>query len=142
MAREADFVLDCSVTMAWCFEDETSEYSEAVLELLRTKSAIVPVIWPLEVTNVLLMAMKRKRVSKIKAAGFLDRLNDLPISLANSKPLSAMMSIFELGDEQKITSYDAAYLDLAIAHNTPLATMDKELAQAAKGSKIKLLQLS
>ena len=142
MAREADFVLDCSVTMAWCFEDETSEYSEAVLELLRTKSAIVPVIWPLEVTNVLLMAMKRKRVSKIKAAGFLDRLNDLPISLANSKPLSAMMSIFELGDEQKITSYDAAYLDLAIAHNIPLATMDKELAQAAKVSKIKLLHLS
>lgn len=138
MAKEADFVLDCSVTMAWCFDDEITEYSEAVLESLTLKSALVPVIWPLEVTNVLLMAIKRKRITKIKAAGFLDRLNDLPIRLANSKPLSAMMSIFELGDEQKITSYDAAYLDLAIAHNIPLATLDKDLSKAAKASKIKI----
>lgn len=138
MIQDADFVLDCSVTMAWCFEDETSDYTEAILDSLNAKSALVPVIWPLEVTNVLLMAMKRKRLSKIKAAAFFDRLNDLPIKLANSKPLSAMMSIFELGDERKMTSYDASYLDLALAHNIPIATMDKHLIVSAKASKIKI----
>ncbi len=138
MANEADFILDCSAAMAWCFDDETTDYSEAVLESLRSKSALVPVIWPLEVTNVLLMAIKRKRLTKIKAAAFLDRLNDLPIKLANSKPLSTMVSVFELGDEHKITSCDAAYLDLAIAHNIPLSTMDKDLAKAAKATKIKI----
>ncbi len=139
MKREADFVLDCSVTMAWCFDDETTEYSETILESLRVKSALVPVIWPLEVTNVLLMAMKRRRVTTVKAAVFLDSLNDLPIKLANSKPLNSMMSIFELGHEQKLTSYDAAYLELALAHNIPLATMDKDLMNAAKSAGIKLL---
>src|ERR1700730_3122456 len=119
MNKEADFVLDCSVTMAWCFDDETSDYTEAILDSLGSKSALVPVIWPLEVTNVLLMAVQRKRLSKIKAAGFFDKLNDLPIKLANGKPLSAMMSIFELGHERKMTSYDASYLDLAMAHNIP-----------------------
>lgn len=139
MDKDADFVLDCSVTMAWCFDDETTDYSEAVLDSLRSKSALVPVIWPLEVTNVLLMAMKRRRLTPVKAAGFLDRLNDLPIKLANSKPLSAMMSIFELGHEQKLTSYDAAYLDLALAHNIPVATMDRDLIKAAKAAGIKFL---
>ncbi len=137
MSLEPDFVLDCSVTMAWCFEDETSAYTDAVLDSLSSKSAIVPVIWPLEVTNVLLMAVKHKRISKIKAAGFFDRINDLPIKLANNKPLSAMMSIFELGHERKMTSYDASYLDLAIAHNLPIATMDSHLLRSAK-----LVQLS
>lgn len=137
MDKEAAFVLDCSVTMAWCFDDEISEYTEAILDSLGSKSALVPVIWPLEVTNVLLMAVQRKRLSKIKAAGFFDRLNDLPIKLANGKPLSAMMSIFELGHERKMTSYDASYLDLAMSHNLPIATMDKHLIKSAKVAHIK-----
>ena len=138
MGQDADFVLDCSVTMAWCFEDETTEFTEAVLESLASRSALVPAIWPLEITNVLLMAMRRKRLTKIKAAGFLDRLNDLPIRQANGNPLSSMTRIFELGDESKITSYDAAYLDLAISYDLPLVTIDKDLAKAAKASEIRL----
>ena len=55
----ARFVVDNSVVMAWCFEDETSEYADAVLECLEESEAVVPAIWPLEVGNVLLVAERK-----------------------------------------------------------------------------------
>jgi hypothetical protein len=56
-----DFVLDCSITMAWCFEDESSEYTDTILESLKEATALVPTIWPLEVANVLLLSKKNNR---------------------------------------------------------------------------------
>ena len=51
-----NFVLDNSVVMAWCFEDESSQYSDIILGNLEFSTGFVPAIWPLEVTNVLLVA--------------------------------------------------------------------------------------
>lgn len=139
MQKEYHYVLDCSVTMAWCFEDEVCDYTETALDLLDDKGAIAPAIWPLEVTNVLLMASKRKRLPPAKAAAFIDRLSDLPIYVANSKALSSVSSILNLGHELDITSYDASYLELAMTKNLPLATLDKKLIAAAKKAGIALL---
>lgn len=50
----ARFVVDNSVVMSWCFENEGNSYAEAVLEGLESAEVIVPAIWPLEVGNVLL----------------------------------------------------------------------------------------
>jgi rRNA-processing protein FCF1 len=47
------FVLDCSVAMGWCFEDEADTYARNVLESLAYSAAIVPALWPLEVATVL-----------------------------------------------------------------------------------------
>ena len=46
-------VVDCSVTMAWCFEDECDELADAVLDRLADGEAWVPSLWPLEVANVI-----------------------------------------------------------------------------------------
>jgi hypothetical protein len=48
------FVLDNTVTMAWCFTDEANEFSEALLQRLSnlTDSAIVPALWLYEVVVV------------------------------------------------------------------------------------------
>lgn len=135
----SSFILDCSVAMAWCFEDEVTAYSEAILDSLSEQKAIVPTIWPLEVCNVLLMAIRRKRIKKATAAAFLDRLSEFPIELANNKAISTISGIFELGDSKKITSYDASYLNLAMSRNLPLATLDKKLAKAAKSVGVKVI---
>ena len=50
------FVLDCSVAMAWCFEDEVDSYSENVLNAMPENEIIVPSLLFLEVANVLLLA--------------------------------------------------------------------------------------
>ncbi len=56
-------VVDCSVTMAWCFEDECDELADAVLDRLADGEAWVPSLWPLEVANVLVAAERRRRLT-------------------------------------------------------------------------------
>src|SRR5258708_7728424 len=108
-----DFVLDCSITMAWCFEDERNEFTDNVLENLQNATAIVPALWPLEVANVLLLAKKNKRITEIQSASFIDALSALPIVIDQSTSSRAMHSIFVLAGQSNLTVYDAAYLELA-----------------------------
>lgn len=127
-----DFVLDCSLTMAWCFEDESSDYTDNVLENLNEATAIVPTIWPLEVANVLLISKKNKRITEAQSASFIDALSALPIVVDQSTTSRAMHSIFILAGQLDLTIYDAAYLELAIREKIPLLTLDKGLTKAAK----------
>ena len=134
-----DFVLDCSITMAWLFEDESSEATDAILERLETSRATVPSIWPLEVANVLVHAVRRKRITTIRSAHFIDALAKLPILVDASTTARAMHSIYTLANEEKLTIYDAAYLDLALREQIPLATQDDDLLKAAKRLKVQTL---
>ena len=62
------FVIDCSVSAAWCFADEKNEYVDGVLEsFTRGYAAIAPRIWYLEMMNVLRSAEKRNRDSSRSA---------------------------------------------------------------------------
>ena len=54
------FVLDCSMTMAWVFSDEATVATDALRESLMNDSAAVPVLWAIEVGNVLLVATRRR----------------------------------------------------------------------------------
>ena len=67
-----NFVLDCSIIMTWCFEDESNDDADSILENLKIAPAIVPVIWPLEVSNVLLQSQKNKRITAVQSANFID----------------------------------------------------------------------
>lgn len=126
------FVLDCSITMAWCFEDESTTFTESILDHFNNLRAVVPTIWPLEVANVLLLSMRKKRLTEVQAAHFIDALNTLPIVVDPSTSAKAMHSIFVIANAYQLTIYDAAYLELAIREGIPLLTMDADLANAAK----------
>jgi len=69
--------MDISVTMSWCFEDEATPASDAVLDRLGAEQAAVPSSWPLEVANVLLVAERRKRLTEARASRCL-RSGQLP----------------------------------------------------------------
>lgn len=127
-----DFVLDCSITMAWCFEDESNEYTDVILENLTNKTALVPTIWPLEMANVLLLSKKKKRITEVQAASFIDALSSLPIVVDQSTSSRAMHSIFVLAGKLGLTIYDAAYLELALRERIPLLTLNNALIKAAK----------
>ncbi len=126
------FVLDCSITMAWCFEDESNDQSDKILESLRNATAVVPNIWSLEISNVLLQAKKKKRINDFQVASFIDALSALPIIIDASTSTRAMHSIFLLANKTNLTIYDAAYLELALRENIPLVTLDKDLIRAAR----------
>ncbi|MDX2163954.1 MAG: type II toxin-antitoxin system VapC family toxin [Gammaproteobacteria bacterium] len=133
------FVLDCSITMAWCFEDEVTPYAENIMDKLADAIALVPALWSIEVANVLIMAEKKKRISPSTANAFRFMLGKLPIRIEENIPRFYLEHIFKTAKENHLTAYDAAYLDLALQHNLPIATLDKDLQKAAKTQGIEIL---
>ena len=125
------FVLDASVALAWCFDDESTPAAWALLERLRTAPGHVPALWGLEIANILLGAEQRRRITRARVAEFLDILADLDIRVAPDLPGRAFRDVIPLARERRITTYDAAYLELAMRLGLPLATKDKALARAA-----------
>ncbi|MCU0574049.1 MAG: type II toxin-antitoxin system VapC family toxin [Syntrophobacteraceae bacterium] len=95
------FVVDNSVVMSWCFEDEGDTYAEDVLESLEAGEALVPAIWPLEVGNVLLVAERKKRLSHASAVRFLDLLGGLPIAVEQEPPDRMLKEILSLAREHE-----------------------------------------
>ncbi|MBY0293031.1 MAG: type II toxin-antitoxin system VapC family toxin [Alphaproteobacteria bacterium] len=133
------FVLDCSVTMSWCFEDEKSAEGDSVLESLiqEDREGLVPSLWRLEVVNVLIVAERRGRLSTAQSLLFLDLLLELPI-IIDETPQS-FKDILLLSKSYNLSAYDAAYLDLAARAQIPLITLDKKLQAAAHAACIPLL---
>jgi len=131
-------VVDNSVVMAWCFEDETNDYATLVLESLVHAVAIVPAIWPLEVVNTLLMAERRQRLSEPASRQFLELLQALPIEVIPESRLRVIGEIQALARTCRLSSYDASYLDLARREAVPLATLDAALIRAAQTIQVPL----
>ncbi len=133
-----DFVLDASVTMSWCFQNESTPYTEGVLDRLQTATAIVPAIWPLEVANVLLATERRGRLKEAQSRRFIELLLALPIVMEQPAAERILTSVLTLGREQGLSAYDAAYLELAVRLDLPLATRDERVISAAEaiGGKI------
>src|SRR5437016_4832534 len=118
----AVLVIDSSVAAAWCFPDEQTPYTKAVLKAVAASAeAVAPALWAYEVRNSVLMGVRRKRISRTHADDFLDTLKSLPIRLSDSVSYDA---VFALADRQGLTVYDAAYLDLAAREGLPVASLD------------------
>jgi predicted nucleic acid-binding protein len=126
------FVVDNSVVMSWCFKDETNKYGNAVLDRLAESTAIVPPIWPLEVVNVLLVAERRNRLKQVDSVRFITLLSQLPIVVEHEGSERKMKDLLALGRANNLSSYDAAYLDLSMRKDCPIATLDQKLIEAAK----------
>lgn len=135
----ASFVLDCSITMSWCFGDEASAAAFAVLDRLGSETAVVPSHWFLDVTNVLTMAEKRKRMTAPATTEFLKLLSALDIEIDNVTADRAFPHVLPLCRKYSLTSYDAAYLELAIRRELPLASLDNELRAGAKKAGVQVL---
>ena len=134
------FVVDNSVVMSWCFEDEGQDFSDKILDALGEYGALVPGIWPLEVANVLLVAQRKKRLGKADAARFITLLRSLPISVVQETPGRVLGEVLALASDTGLSVYDASYLDLAMREGLPLATLDKAMKKAARRSHVPLVE--
>ena len=132
------FVLDCSLTMSWCFDDEKTEKGDQILEsLTEDTSIIVPTLWQLEVTNVLTLAERRGRITTGQTLVIMDFLSDLPIMIDENT--YDFKEIYILAKTYNLTSYDAAYLDLALKNQVPLGTLYTKLIEACRQAGMKVL---
>ena len=135
------FVVDNSIVMTWCFKDEADPYADAVLKSLTEYEAIVPAIWPLEVVNVLLVAERRKRLHESDSIRFLSLLSQLPIYVERTWPEKMMTQLLALGRDNSLSSYDAAYLELAMRQGLSIATLDSKLLKAAGRVRVPILDM-
>ena len=137
------FLPDASVTLAWCFEDEASAWTDRLLVRLKSgDQATVPAHWPVEVANALLVAIRRGRITREKGTRFLEDLRALPIQVDPKSTESAFDRVFTLAEQHGLTIYDAAYLELATRENLPLATLDSDLQKAARAAGVILIEQS
>ena len=131
------FVLDASVALAWCFETETDQFTDAVLDSLADRTAVVPTVWPLEIGNALVVAERRSLLDQASSMRFLNLLHQLPITIEQESPSRMFGEILLLAREQQLSTYDASYLDLAMRSGLPLASRDGALIQAAERCGVK-----
>jgi predicted nucleic acid-binding protein len=120
-----------------CFEDEATDATETVLDLLRDEEAAVPALWHLEVANVMLTAERRGRITEAQSARFLDLLVRLPIRVDTSPTDTS--AVLAAGRRHRLSAYDAAYLVLAERLAAPLATLDSKLSTAGRAAGVRLL---
>ena len=125
------FVLDASIAVAWCFEDEADPAADALLDSLKARGAVVPALWPLEVANVLVQAERRGRITMTTVDGRLAAFAALSITVDTTSWRSTGAAALALARLHGLTTYDAAYLELAMRRGLPLATRDKALRRAA-----------
>ncbi len=125
-------VLDASITLASFFEDERTPAVVAVVDRVGLSGAFVPSLWPLEVANGLRIAIRRERISwSFRDAGLV-QLAKLPIEIDSETHVHAWHATLQLAGRHGLTPYDAAYLELAQRRRLPLATLDRDLANAAE----------
>tara|TARA_R100001509_G_scaffold165478_2_gene147314 strand:- start:310 stop:702 length:393 start_codon:yes stop_codon:yes gene_type:complete len=113
-------------------------YAESVLKSLVNAEAIVPNLWHLEAANVLLGATNRKEIEVSEFERFTVQLENLPISVDALTANQVFGHTISLAKAYQLTSYDAAYLELALREGLPLATLDKDLLRAAKRSDVEI----
>jgi len=127
-------VLDASITLAWCFQDEANPYAEAILESLRAAEAVVPHVWALEVSNALLVGERRGRLGEADSTRFIELLGNLAIRVGSDFGVDAIVPLLGLARQHRLSAYDASYLELAMREGLPLATQDEALKAAAMRS--------
>lgn len=121
-------VVDCSVAAAWLLGEDDA--AEALIIAGAVGGIHVPALWHLELANVLLVALKRERLTAAEAREAERLAAALPVITDPAQP--DLGTLFALGREYGLTAYDAAYLELALRLRLPLATFDAALVRAAR----------
>ena len=124
-------VLDASVVLSWCFDDEATAATREVLRRLQTESAVAPSLLFLEIANVVALAERRKRISAGRMAEFVELIETLAIDVEQQTSARVLHDVLNLARGQALTAYDASYLELAMRLGLPLASKDVALGWAA-----------
>jgi predicted nucleic acid-binding protein len=135
-----DLVIDASVALAWCFRDERTVVTERLRERVRTDTVAVPVLWHLEVANVLALAERRRRITPAESTELIALLETLDIEVDAETPSRAFGRVLDLAREERLTAYDAAYLELAMRLGVSLASKDGNLCDAAERLGVSVLR--
>lgn len=136
------FVLDNSVVMRWLLRDADGAravYAAKVLSALADgHHALVPSLWWLELSNVMVRSERKGKLDTAESHQFTELVRALPIQEISIAGQQVLQDTLTLARRHALSSYDAAYLNLALKNQIPLATLDSDLRQAATEAGVQL----
>ena len=132
-------VLDASIALAWLFGEDAPPEVADLFDEANLRQLIVPPLWHLEVSNVLVIAERKGRITPAELARYVNDLRDLPITTADMSPESIRTIVLALAQREGLTVYDATYLHLTMRLKAPLATLDEALRNAALRNGMRVL---
>lgn len=134
-----DWVLDCSMALAWGLPDEGAKAADAFLAGLPRRSVLhVPALWWYEVSNALVVAQRRRRLSEADAVRLMELFARLPLRTDLDLAPVILLRLRALASEHGLSAYDAAYLELAQRLGLALATLDRRLSDAARRAAVRV----
>jgi len=106
--------------------------TRALLDRLENEHGEVPSLWHLELANALALAT----VTGASRPGAYLRIHrphrGLPIVVDEQTPNRALSAVLELVRSERLSAYDASYLELAMRRGAPLATKARSTRSAAR----------
>ena len=127
------FVADASIGLAWIHPSQSTEFTRTLLAQVEVGTTVhVPAVWPLEIGNALLVAVRRKLITENERRSALSLLSRLNIKVDAETASLAWTAISDLAAKYTLSVYDASYLELALRKALPLASRDEPLRAAAR----------
>jgi len=130
------FVVDASVTLPWFLVDERTAFTDSILESIHRVEYWAPSVWRLEIPNALLVAERKRRIDRSRRLEALEQASRLRIKIDADLP--DMQAVSAVAERCQLSTYDAAYLELAMRLGFGLITLDRQLADAAVASGVPL----
>ena len=131
------FVMDASIIAAWALPDESDAYADRIVGRVAAEEVVAPLLWRAELHNLLLISVRRQRITREQAVQLCRIALGLPIRFdsAPDEPLALALAF-----AHQLSFYDALYLELAKRQGLPLATLDRQLAAAAACEGVTVLE--
>jgi predicted nucleic acid-binding protein len=131
------FVADNSVIFAWFIESQADNSTRALLDRAALEVVHVPVVWPAEFANALLVLMHRRRLRPREIPEIVDAIGQLEIKADTATPSPA--TLIAVAQAHSLSAYDACYLELALRLELPIAARDDPLRKAAQRAGVLLV---
>ena len=132
-------VLDASVMIAWLLGEASFAQRTELDTRLRDELAVVPSHWPVEISNVLRTHVKSSRLAVSDFHQIIDRIDSVAIQVEPAIDLYEIGPLALFAATNELTTYDAAYVQLAAHHGLKLATLDRAMRDAAMRLNIPLI---
>ncbi len=134
------FVADASIAVAWVHPAQETPQTRLLLQSVHDGAPIeVPAIWPLEISNALLVLVRRKKLLNTERQIALAALQTLAVKLDYEMSMLAFTKLSVIAEKHQLSVYDAAYFELAQRRKLPLACRDGALRQAAIRASLQVL---
>jgi predicted nucleic acid-binding protein len=125
--------------VAWLLGESSVAQDTELSSGLRDELVVVPSHWPVEISNVLRTHVRAKRLSISDFHWIIEQIDLVTIQVEPTIDLDEIGPLALFAAANELTTYDAAYVQLAVNHGLKLATLDRAMRRAAATLGVPLL---